>query len=192
MKNHHQVTQATDEELVRQTLQEPATFSQIFNRYYPSLTRYIKRLGCYNDDDVQDILQETFISVYINLRDYDNNLKFSSWIYRIAHNKTISFFRREKIHPRVAATEDQLLFMKMVADDVNLFADIDKNYLQERVRRALDKLDVKYRTPLILKFLEDKSYSEISEILHLPIGTVGTLINRGKKKFKDIFNKNNE
>ncbi|MEM5814167.1 MAG: RNA polymerase sigma factor [Candidatus Aenigmatarchaeota archaeon] len=191
MKNCHQPNQATDAELVRQTLQEPAIFSQIFNRYYSPLTRYIKRLGCYNNDDVQDILQETFISAYINLKDYDDNLKFSSWIYRIAHNKTISFFRKEKIRPRVAKTEGEILFMEMVADDVDPVSDIDKKDLQKKVRRALEKLDVKYRAPLILKFLEEKSYSEISDILRLPIGTVGTLINRGKQKFKDIFNKNN-
>lgn len=181
----------TDQELVQRALQEPAEFSKIFDRYYIPLFRYIRRLGCRNNGDAEDILQETFISTFVNLNDYDAGLKFSSWIYRIAHNKAISYFRKQRVRPQVAETEELLLFMELVADDTNLAVNAERKYLQNEIRKALEWLDAKYRDPLVLKFLEDKSYEEISDILRIPVGTVGTLIKRGKQKLKEIINERN-
>jgi RNA polymerase sigma-70 factor (ECF subfamily) len=178
----------SDQELIQQAIADPALYAEVFNRYYQPLLRYVTRLGCHGDD-AQDVLQDTFLSAYLNLRDYDTSLKFSSWIYRIAHNKAISFFRKQNIRPKTVTTEEQLLLMELVADDTNISEEVDKKFLQEKVHGALDALKDKYRDPLILKFLEDKSYEEISDILHVPIGTVGTLINRAKKKLKEILEK---
>ncbi len=93
-------TDKTDQEFVKVALKDRHAFSEIVHRYEAAIRRYVKRLGCKNENDVDDVLQEIFIKVFINLNDYDPNLKFSSWLYRIAHNETISFFRKRNVQPK--------------------------------------------------------------------------------------------
>ena len=92
-------TQYSDQELVVQALFDPEAFSQIIERYQDKLLRYIMRISNVSVQDAEDILQETFIKAYSNLNDYDHSLQFSSWIYRIAHNQTISSYRKRSVRP---------------------------------------------------------------------------------------------
>lgn len=175
----------TDQEIVRETLLNKHAFSELVKRYEASLRRYVKRLGC-KDNDLDDVLQEVFIKVFLNLNDYDQNLKFSSWLFSIAHNEAISFFRKKKITPSVLnLSEDETeTFFEQLADDTDFVDLANKRYEAIVMRDVLSKLDPKYGEVLILRFLEEKSYTEISDILKLPEGTVATLISRGKKELK--------
>ena len=91
----------TDQELVTATLSDRHAFSEIVHRYEKPIRRYVRRLGCTERSDIEDVLQEIFIKVFINLNGYDFGLKFSSWLYSIAHNETISFFRKKNVRPNV-------------------------------------------------------------------------------------------
>jgi RNA polymerase sigma-70 factor, ECF subfamily len=174
----------TDQELVRETLRDPNVYAALVERYQAALLRYILRLGCRSRDDAQDVLQESLLKAYLNLNDYDQDLKFSSWLYRIVHNETISHFRKTRVRPRAAETEDQLLFMENAASELDLNTEADRRLLAERLDAALAKVDDKYRDALVLRFMEEKSYEEISDILRLPMGSVATLISRGKLSLK--------
>jgi RNA polymerase sigma-70 factor (ECF subfamily) len=179
--------QKTDEELVALTLKNQDFFSCLVERYEPKLRRYIQRISAATQEDAEDLLQEIFLKVYRNLRDFDQNLKFSSWIYRIAHNQVVSAWRKTKSRPPVikfGADED---FLKFIATDEDLAGDTERKFSDEEVRKMLENLDHKYKEVLILKFLEEKSYEEISDILQKPLGTVATLINRAKKQFAKIM-----
>jgi RNA polymerase sigma-70 factor, ECF subfamily len=176
----------SDQELVVATLSDKNAFSEIVRKYEAPMRRYIRRLGCADDSDANDVLQEIFIKVYINLNDYDHNLKFSSWLYRIAHNEVVSFFRKKNIRPGVLSlsAEDAEEFFAQLADDKDF---VEFAYKRDDARLILEILfsvDKKYREILLLRFLEEKSYTEISDILKIPEGTVATLINRGKKELK--------
>ena len=179
----------TDQELVHEALKDAKQYGPLVERYYKPLLRYALRLGCPSPDDAKDVLQETFLKAYVNLNDYDDRLKFSSWIYRIAHNETINFFRKEKVRPRVAASEDEQALLENIRDELDLAAEMDKRIERERIERALSTLDKKYQNVLVLKFWEEKSYEEIADILRVPMGTVATLMSRGKKKLKDALHK---
>lgn len=177
----------TDEELVALTLKNQDFFSCLVERYEPKLRRYIQRISAATQEDAEDLLQEIFLKVYRNLRDFDQNLKFSSWIYRIAHNQVVSAWRKTKSRPPVikfGADED---FLKFIATDEDLAGDTERKFSDEEVRKMLENLDHKYKEVLVLKFLEEKSYEEISDILQKPLGTVATLINRAKKQFAKIM-----
>jgi RNA polymerase sigma-70 factor (ECF subfamily) len=179
--------QKTDEELVALTLKNQDFFSCLVERYEPKLRRYIQRISAATQEDAEDLLQEIFLKVYRNLRDFDQNLKFSSWIYRIAHNQVVSAWRKTKSRPPVikfGADED---FLKFIATDEDLAGDTERKFSDEEVRKMLENLDHKYKEVLVLKFLEEKSYEEISDILQKPLGTVATLINRAKKQFAKIM-----
>ena len=173
----------SDNEIVKKSLDNVDYFSCLYDKYEPSLLRYIKRITLVDDDQAKDILQEAFIKIWINLREFNPKMKLSSWIYRIVHNETISFWRKNKSYGK--DKKDKL--------DDNLFIDFSFDSSDEENEKKykltyeiLELLPLKYKSILILKFIENMSYQEISDVLRIPEGTVAVRINRAKKKFMDI------
>ncbi|NIA02092.1 MAG: sigma-70 family RNA polymerase sigma factor [Nitrospirae bacterium] len=162
----------------------------IIERYERQLFAYIKRLMKISDGDAEDILQEVFIKTYENLNDFDRDLKFSSWIYRITYNHTISYYRKNKAKLQMLSLEDNEIIFEKLRSEFNLTESIDKKILKEKIQELLDQLDKKYKDVLILKYLEEKNYTEISNILRKPMGTIATLLNRAKDKFREILANN--
>lgn len=177
------IFQKTDEELVKMALEDQACFAYIMERYERKLLSYIIRISGASREDAEDVLQEVFIKTYVNLRAFDDNLKFSSWVYRITHNEVINSYRRKKARPQsVMDLDDE--FLNNLASDFKTDRMADAKFLKENVARTMEKLDPKYREVLILRFWEDKDYKEISDILKKPMGTVATLISRAKSSFQ--------
>lgn len=176
----------TDEELVALTLKNQDFFACLVERYEPKLMRYVRRISAATQEDAEDLLQEIFVKVYRNLNGFDPELKFSSWIYRIAHNQVVSSWRKTKSRPQVIKFEADEDFLKFIATDEDLARDTERKFTGEQVRSAIQDIDEKYKEVLVLKFLEGKDYQEISDILEKPLGTVATLINRAKKQFAKI------
>ncbi len=173
----------SDREIIRKSLEQVDFFSCLYERYEKRLLRYIRRLTALPEDEVEDLLQESFIKVWENLNAYDPHLKFSSWLYRIVHNHVISYVRKKKSYGKdrkVEWTESRLLNLP---DEDSGAWEGEEPEPEELVHELLDHLPLKYRQVLVLKFLENMSYSEISDILQLPEGTVATRINRAKKAF---------
>lgn len=175
----------TDEQLVALTLKDENFYAILVERYEEKLTRYILRISGGSKEDVEDTLQDVFISAYKNLNDFDPDLKFSSWIYRIAHNKVISHFRKITARPKTVTYEGDSQLLNILASNQDIAKELERKYTGEEVKSILNQLDEKYKEVLVLKFLEEKDYKEISDILEKPMGTVATLINRAKKQFKE-------
>lgn len=180
----------SDQEVVRMTLKDPNQYGLLMERYEAKLKRYISRLGVRNPDDQLDVLQEIFIKAYRNLNGFDTSLSFSSWIYRIAHNEAISFYRKKNVRPEghLVGDGDEILGF-LASSQEGEEVKFDKVINAEEVNKALAQIDEKYREPIILRFFEHKEYDEISDILEIPIGSVGTLLHRGKKQLADVLNK---
>ncbi len=179
----------SDEELVRMTLENKNHFGVLVDRYQAKLTRYVIRLGVRDPDDQLDVLQEIFLKTYRNLNGFDSGLKFSSWVYRIAHNEAISWYRKKNVRPEghlIGDSEEMLSFLS--AKDETADVTFDKTVNAEVVNKALLKIDDKYREVIILRFFEHKEYEEISDILKIPVGSVGTLLHRGKKQLANALN----
>jgi RNA polymerase sigma-70 factor (ECF subfamily) len=174
----------SDADLVKLSLEDPDDFLYLVDRYKGRLMNYIRRLTNVNDDDVEDLLQEVFIKVYLNLNDFNADLKFSSWIYRITHNQVISSHRKLKARPEGYAVGIEDKAALSLAADIDIAAGADLNILKGNIAKVLDGLDQKYRDILVLKFLEEKNYQEISDIIRKPAGTVASMINKAKSEFK--------
>ncbi|HPO05850.1 MAG TPA: RNA polymerase sigma factor, partial [Candidatus Gracilibacteria bacterium] len=125
------------------------------------------------------------IKVYQNLADFDQSLKFSSWIYRIAHNQVISNHRYLSARPQVLEVEEDD-FLR-IADDLELTQELNHVYQAENIAQILTQLSEVYRSVLVLKFWEDRSYEEIADILQKPAGTIASLIHKAKKEFKTQY-----
>lgn len=186
MFNKNKYAEMTDEELVALTLKDQDFFACLMERYEPKLMRYIQRISAATKEDAEDLLQDVYIKVYRNINDFDRDLKFSSWIYQIAHNQVISEWRKTKNFRKVIKLEGYEDYLEILSSGEDLVREIERKFTAEEVAEILNKLDEKYREVLILKFLEGKDYNEISDILQKPLGTVATLINRAKTKFRKI------
>lgn len=177
-----------DEQLVSEALRSRDAFALLVQRYQERLARYVRRLGVFRTEDVEDILQNVFLKIYRNLNGFDPRLKFSSWAYRIAHNETISFFRVSNARPEVFPDkEDDLLDRIPAALDVE--RDAAHTMDAAHLRAVLAKLPEKYRDVLILRYFEERDYAEIADVLRKPPGTVATLLNRGKKKLAELLDR---
>jgi RNA polymerase sigma-70 factor (ECF subfamily) len=181
MKNF---TEYTDEQLVELALEEEAAFAEIVNRYEPKLRRYISRISSFPEEEGEEILQDVFLAVWKNLRGFDTRIKFSSWVYRIAHNQTISLFRKFKIRGR--DTETEMTPELFLPTDESFADEVDAKIGAELIQTALSEMPSKYREVLILRFFEDLSYDEIADVLRCPVGTVSTLVARARKKFRAV------
>jgi len=178
----------SDIEIVNLLKEDIDMYSVLIERYEKQLMVYVRRILFVSVEDAEDILQEIFIKVYRNINSYDPKYKFSSWIYRIAHNEGVSYLRskkRKQISKNVSGGEDDIF--EKIPSDIDIEGEYIKKDSQKTLAKALKKLDSKYREVLILRFFEEKEYNEISEILHIPSGTVASLINRGKEKLKILI-----
>jgi len=173
----------TDEELVvviREKNKE--LYSEIIRRYTPKLSHYLRKF-VRNPDELEDVLQDVFIKTYRNLYDFDANKKFSSWVYRIAHNEAINHLK--KYHQEKTSLDAQEL--EIIDKNINLPQTIDTALLKIKIENSLAQIKNKYREPLILYLFEQKTYEEIGNILQIPNSTVGVLIMRGKNLLKNFL-----
>jgi len=180
----------SDEEIVVKTLADKQFFGEIVDRYEAKLKRYVARLGVRNPEDQLDVLQDVFLKVYKNLNAFDRSLQFSSWIYRITHNEAVSWYRKKNVRPEghlIADSEELIGFLSAKEDTQD--QDFDKTVNATEVNAALLKIEAKYREAIILRFFEHKEYDEISDILKIPVGSVGTLLHRGKKQLANELNR---
>lgn len=175
----------SDQEIVRLSLGDIEYFACLVLKYELRLLGYVKKISQCDLEEAEDILQEAFIKIWKNLNGYDPRLTLESWLFRIVHNETISFWRKKTSFgkDRTVAIDDDRL-MEMFAEDQT--SETNRDLTFKVIENVLPMLKQEYREVLVLKFLEDKSYEEISDILKIPEGTVATRINRAKKSFRAL------
>ncbi len=171
----------TDAEVVTAVLSgNKDMYAQIVEKYEARLLRYILFL-IKDYDQASDVLQDTFIKAYINLHSFHLNKKFSSWIYRIAHNEAVNAIKKAK---KTSTFSELDISGDNFAVEFSGAYVMDKMFLKKEVQQCLKTLDVKYSEVIALYFFENLTYTEISDILHIPTSTVGVRINRAKTILK--------
>jgi len=167
-------------------------YKELFSRYQKKLFTYIFHL-IGNKDEVEDILQNVFSKTYKNIKNFDTSRKFSSWIYRIAHNEAINFLKRKS--KRYTVSWEDVTTSKDKLDTATNDELPEEKWLQQEISAeingAMDDLPKKYQEILKMRYFQEKSYEDISLVLKKPVNTVGTLINRAKKKLLDVVKQKN-
>jgi RNA polymerase sigma-70 factor, ECF subfamily len=173
-----------DEKIVQMVRRgDKELFQELVNRYQRKLFVYLYHLVS-NKEETEDILQNVFAKVYLNLGKFNLRKKFSSWIYRIAHNEAVNSIKKRS-RKKFVSWEDVLVkgdTLDLKTMEKSPLDDWIEKELKGEMQVALDKLQCQYREVLVLRYFLGKSYDEISEIIRKPVNTVGTLINRAKKK----------
>lgn len=141
-----------------------------------------------NRHEAEDIAQEAFIRAYINIQSYNINLKFSTWLYRITTNLCIDRIRKKKpdyyLDAEIVGTEGLTMYSQIPDKTPLPEDDVESLELQDMIQREISRLPEKYRSVIVLKYIEELSLNEISEILNLPLGTVKTRIHRGREALR--------
>jgi RNA polymerase sigma-70 factor (ECF subfamily) len=177
------VANLTDEELVQLVCtKDQELYREVVRRYQDKLMRYATYL-IQDEGRATDVVQEAFIKSFVNLQGFNPKKKFSSWIYRIVHNEAINNLKK---HKKEMPLEDAVSAEKIAIGSLDEEEGFDKRQLKKIVVSCLDRLPLIYSSPLALFYLEGKPYEEISDVLRIPIGTVGTRISRGKRLLATI------
>lgn len=162
-------------------------FGEIVELYKNSIYQLCYRmLG--NRHEAEDMAQEAFIRAFINIKSFNQDLKFSTWLFRIATNLCIDRMRKKKpdyyLDAEVSGTEGLTMYSQIPSNSPLPENEIQSLELHETVQKEILKLPEKYRTAIVLKYIEELSLNEISEILDLPLGTVKTRIHRGREALR--------
>lgn len=178
--------QLDDVQIIELINKDKNNFYLLIKNYKDKLQRYIKRISFFNESEVEDVLQEVFIKVYINLNSFDKDLKFSSWIYRITHNLVIDKIRKNSKRIKDVSIDDEDLKL-IIKSDEDLHKDLINKNLINKLKETIMSMPDSYREILILRFIEDKTYEEMVDILRKPKGTIAALINKGRKMIREKF-----
>ena len=174
--------EVSDEDIAKKAQDgDTESFGILVDRYEMKILRYARKF-LLDSQEAEDCVQEVFIKSYVNIRSFDAKRKFSSWLYRIAHNEFINaikkksksplgFFDMEEFFPNIPSKER--------ADDK-----INEKEIKDMLEKCLGAINPKYREVLILYYIEGFDYKTIADILRVPVSTVSARIRRGKMSAK--------
>ncbi len=171
-----------DKSLVVKAIAQPAAFGAIVVKYENPLRSFIYRISGYTPPESDDVLQDIFVKVWINLQGYDHSFAFSTWLYRIARNATYDDLRKKKRNNQNTTHDETAL--GLLTDNHSLLDEIEQKANAVEVKKALGNLKSEYKDALILHYFEGKTLMEIAHILEKPKGTISTYLNRGRTALK--------
>lgn len=172
-----------------QLLLDPKTRNQAFGRlilhYQKPLYNQIRNIVL-NHDDTDDVLQNTFIKIFQNLKNFKGDSKLFSWMYRIATNEALTFLKQKA---RKSGISSEVIQNKIID---NLEADIyfDGNEIQLKLQKAIAHLPEKQQLIFKMKYFEELKYEQISEILGTSVGGLKASYHIAVKKIEAFVTAN--
>lgn len=170
----------TDEDIlamINLPSKEELGFKQLVLKYQEVLYSHLKRM-LDNHDDVNDVLQNTFIKVFRNVKNFEAKSKLYTWIYRIATNEAITYLNKKKRN-RVDSLDDHTYLNDVKSDTL-----ADAEQISLILQNAIAKLPDKQKTVFLLRYYEEMSYQDISEILGTSIGGLKASYHHAVKKIE--------
>jgi RNA polymerase sigma-70 factor (ECF subfamily) len=171
-----------DRELVAKSLQgNEKAFRDLIGRHHGAAYAVIR--GILGDsDEVEDVLQQVYIKIHRGLPSFRGEARFSTWVYQIARNEALNAAKRRRFE--TTPIEDVALAAPESSSPERAYG---QRELGERMEAAMARLDESHRLALELRYMGDRSYDEIAEMMQIPLGTVKTYIHRGKAQLKEIL-----
>jgi RNA polymerase sigma factor (sigma-70 family) len=163
---------------------EQDAYKRLMKKYSGGIAHLVTRM-IGNQEDVEDLTQEAFIKAFNSLATFNEEFAFSTWLYKIASNNCIDYMRKRRLRtmsidrPGPGAESDQ---QYEIPDSSNIpDQHIQQSQQTQAIQKAIDNLPDKYRTVIIMRHQEERSYDEIAVALGLPIGTVKAHIFRARE-----------
>lgn len=161
-------------------------FDMLYEFYFPKIYSFVsKRTG--DRESAEDIVSLTFTQAFVHLEKYQHkDSTFGAWLYKIASNKLIDYYRREG-GKKIVPIDDNDTIESEICSAQSVKNDIDLDIQARNVRETLKKLPAKYQKIITLKFYSDLSNEEISQVMEISLNNVYVLLFRALKKFKKLF-----
>ena len=172
-----------EQKLVEEAKQNPEQFTALYDRYFDQIYRYVYRRV--NDKDtVEDLVSQTFYDAFSHLKSFEwRGFSFSAWLYKIAHNNVLKWYR-EQGKARTVEIEEGMQIPD-VREDV--MRDVIRSEDKSEVQAVMAKMDYEDREIIRLKFFEELSNIEIAEVMGLSANHIGVKVFRALKKFKQLI-----
>ena len=184
-----QIPTLADGELVKTAIAgREASFEELVRRYQRPIAAYVYRMvGDY--DAALDLTQEVFIKVYNSLARYRSEFKFSTWIYKIAHNAAIDHLRRYAVREQAVTSGFDTERRDTPVEGRRLTPEQESERKERRseVEMVVEMLPRAYRELIVLRHSHDLSYDEIAEVTGLPLGTVKNRLFRAREAMRDLL-----
>jgi RNA polymerase sigma-70 factor (ECF subfamily) len=160
---------------------DPGAFDDLVRQYQEQVHRLAFRL-LGNAADLDDLVQEIFLTVFSQLKNFRDECAFSTWLMRITANRCRTSIRRRRIFTRC------LFWLRSNADGFYVPPPAgEADETAARLRQAVYRLTEKYRMPIVLRYFESRSIDEIAEILNVAPGTVEVRLTRARQKLRKIL-----
>jgi RNA polymerase sigma-70 factor (ECF subfamily) len=172
---------------------ELVALEELFNRYRNQVFSLAYRMTG-NPSDAEDLCQEIFLQVMRKIGSFEGRSSFSTWLYRVAMNRSRDYLRRKKRSPELLSHEGNPpeRHDPHIATSGGLESVAISSEAQRLVQEALMELPVSLRAPLVLHELEGMQYHEVASLLKLPVGTVKSRIFRARIKLAEVLEPHKE
>ena len=180
---------ASDRELVAIAVDgADGSFEELVRRYQRPISAYVYRMVG-NYESALDLTQEIFIKVYSSLKRYRAEFKFSTWIYKIAHNAAVDHLRRSATREQslVVGTDSDSFDLPLESGHLSPEQESERKERRGEIESVVRALPANYRELIILRHSQDLSYEEIVEVTGLPLGTVKNRLFRAREMMRQQF-----
>lgn len=176
----------SDEEILN-LLQNEVNMEQGFRylvlKYQERLYGHVRRM-VNEHDDANDVIQNTFVKVFKNIQKFERNSQLYTWLYRIATNETITFLNKKKRKATTSIDDGDLNMANRLSAD----SYFDGNMAQTKLKRAIELLPEKQKLVFNMRYFEEMSYQEISNILETSVGGLKASYHHAVKKIENFLN----
>jgi RNA polymerase sigma-70 factor (ECF subfamily) len=183
------LTGVSDRELVATAVSGvEGSFEELVRRYQRPISAYVYRMVG-NYESALDLTQEIFIKVYNSLQRYRAEFKFSTWIYKIAHNSAVDHLRRNATREQslVVGPEGDQFDLPLESSRLSPEQESERKERRGEIESVVRALPANYRELIILRHSQDLSYEEIVEVTGLPLGTVKNRLFRAREMMRQSF-----
>jgi RNA polymerase sigma-70 factor, ECF subfamily len=180
---------ATDRDLVATAVVGfEGSFEELVRRYQRPISAYVYRMVG-NYESALDLTQEIFIKVYSSLRQYRPEFKFSTWIYKIAHNAAVDHLRRTSTREQslIQTAEGDTFELPIESGRLSPEQESERKERRVEIEAVVRSLPANYRELIILRHSQDLTYEEIVEVTGLPLGTVKNRLFRAREMMRQQF-----
>jgi len=174
--------------IVRARTGDTQAWGDLYREYAPAIFRFCRR-AMPTREDAEDATMEIFMKLRDKLSQYDQSRSFTAWLYKVAANHCWDMLRRRRVR-QDKETED-VTEIPLEAPEPNQLEKLIEERTSEEVRRALDKLGLRARMALVMRYYSDMSYDEIADALGVRRAFVGVVLLRARHELRQALGENN-
>lgn len=185
-KNVQSSKQTVTDAMILEWLRQPATFEKGFSwmlrSYQERIYWHIRRMVTHHED-ANDVMQNTFIKAYKGIKNFKGNSQLYTWLYRIATNESITFLKKQQRHQSSSIESEETNLENQLKADVYF----DGDEIQRKLQAALNTLPEKQRLVFNMRYFDEMSYKDISEVLGTSVGGLKASYHHAVKKIEAIL-----